>query len=73
MTAPRRGRGKAKFYAGEIVMVRQDTYAAYPVKLVKRTGIGRNGEPAWFDTLNNVEYESQMRKQTRRERGKGQR
>ena len=63
-------RPKSRFKAGQVVMVRSEdaSFGTYPVKLVRRTGIGRTGEGnAWMDTLDNVEYEKQMRPLTARE------
>ena len=66
----RQQRKNPKFTSGQVVMVR-DQGSSYPVKLKRLTRIG-DGEAVgyrWFDTLNNIEYESRMRPLTRRERG----
>jgi hypothetical protein len=63
---------KPKFRVGQVVMVRShaDDRTPYPVKLVKRTGIGDAEEGGkWFDTLGNIEYEVRMRPLTAREIG----
>ena len=71
MKHPRRGR--AKFRVGQVVMVIQasaDGGKEYPVKLDHRTSIGeRYDTAAWMDTLDNEEYECEMRPLTAREKG----
>jgi hypothetical protein len=53
-----------------VVQARADGMARYPVKLDHVTRIGRDDAGiAWMDTLSNVEYESEMRPLTARERG----
>ncbi len=61
---------KSKFKVGQVVMVNDGSNGKYPVKLKKETGIGTLGRGrAWMDTLNHVEYESQMRPLTKSEAG----
>jgi hypothetical protein len=59
---------KPKFRAGQVVMViNGNDGTEYPIKLDHITHIG--SEPAWMDTLNNVEWISRMRPLTAREIG----
>jgi len=61
-----------KFRAGQVVMiVRKYSADRYPVKLDHRTRIGEASRGlAWIDSLNNVEYEDEMRRLTKREGGR---
>jgi hypothetical protein len=65
-------KGKGKFRVGQVVMVTRDFGTTkYPVKLDHQTRIGTREGIAWMDSLDNVEYEADMRKLTRREAGRG--
>ena len=64
MSAPAKGKQwKPKFRVGQVVMITVEADGSeYPVKLRKRTRIGTKFNcPAWMDTLDNVEYEEEMR------------
>ncbi len=64
------GGRRPKFRKGQVVMVRNGVGDKYPVKLDHVTGIGDSARStAWMDSLNNIEYEDQMRPLTKREAG----
>ena len=53
-----------------VIQASADGGKEYPVKLDHRTSIGeRYDTAAWMDTLDNVEYECEMRRLTSREIG----
>jgi hypothetical protein len=65
--------GEQKFRKGQVVMIvrsHRDGHDHYPVKLDHVTRIGCRDGVAWMDTLDNVEYESEMRPLTKREAGR---
>ncbi len=61
------------FKPGQVVMCASDESDHYPVKLLKKTRIGRVMEDsqAWMDSIGQVVYERQLRQLTKRERGGG--
>lgn len=52
----------SEYRPGQVVIVTDTEGLEYPCKLVRRTRIGKGPGRAWFDTLNHIEQESQMRK-----------
>jgi hypothetical protein len=61
---------KRKYKVGQVVMVKSKSSGdSYPVKLRKTTRIGTPERgAAWMDTLDNIEYENEMRPLTEREK-----
>lgn len=57
----------SSYKPGQVVIVTDTEGLEYPVKLKRRTRIGKSAGRAWFDTLDHVEEESQMRPLTKEE------